>query len=196
MVSQAPPVILASTSRYRRELLARLGLAFEVAPPGVDEGVLAGEPPPARAARLAMAKARAIAVRHPESVVIGSDQVAAQGELIFDKPGESHIACAQLEQLAGREAQFHTAVAILCEARGFAATHLDTTRVLFRALGREEISRYVERERPLDTAASMKSEALGIALLERIESIDPTALVGLPLIWVAATLRQLGCRVP
>jgi septum formation protein len=193
---QAPPVLLASTSRYRRELLGRLGVEFEVAAPGVDESPLPGEAPRARAARLAMAKARALSARHPQAAVIGSDQVAAQGETIFDKPGEPRIARAQLEQLSGREAQFHTAVAILCEARGFAATHLDTTRVVFRSLSGEEIARYVEREQPLDTAASMKSEALGIALLERIESIDPTALVGLPLIWVAATLRRLGVRVP
>ena len=195
-MTPAPPVLLASTSRYRRQLLERLGLEFEVAPPGVDESELPGEAPTARAARLALAKARALAARHPQAAVIGSDQVAAQGALIFDKPGTAHSARTQLERLSGQEAQFHTAVAIVCEARGFAAAHLDTTRVLFRSLSSEEIERYVAREQPLDTAASMKSEALGIALLERIDSVDPTALVGLPLIWVAATLRELGVRVP
>jgi septum formation protein len=189
-------LVLASTSRYRRELLARLGLEFDVEAPGVDEAERADETPAERALRLATAKAEAVAQRDPRAVVIGSDQVASVGEVIFDKPGDAARARAQLARLAGKTVLFQTAVAVVCLEGGVRATHLDRTEVAFRALTAPEIERYVAREQPVDTAASFKSERLGVTLIERIDTGDPTALVGLPLIWVAARLRQLGYAVP
>lgn len=210
-------LILASTSRYRRSLLERLGIEFSVESPGLEEVHVAGEPPPERALRLAVAKAQSVADHHPGAVVIGSDQVAAAGGEILDKPGHAAGARAQLAQLSGATALFHTACAVVGPAAGahapgaaagapvagtpaagtaLRATHLDTTRVVFRALTSEEIERYVARERPFDCAGSFKSEALGVSLLERIESRDPTGLIGLPLIWLAATLRTLGYEIP
>jgi septum formation protein len=190
-----PPLILASTSPYRRELLERLGLPFAVEAPDVDEAHLAGEPPTERALRLAAAKAEAVAVRHPGSVVIGSDQVAAAGGVILDKPGTAERACRQLKHLAGSQARFHTACAVRWHNTGFSVNHLDTVTVAVRDLSAEEISAYVAREQPLNCAGSFKSEGLGIALFSRIESEDPTALVGLPLIWLAGALRQAGYRL-
>jgi len=188
-------VILASTSPYRRMLLERLGVPFSVESPGVDEVEIAGEPPPERARRLAAAKAQAVGLRHPDAVVIGSDQVAAAGEVILEKPATPARAREQLALLSAAEARFYTACSIAGPA-GFGAQHLDQTRVVFRRLSAEEIERYVMRENPLDCAGGFKAEALGISLFERIESIDPTALIGLPLIWVAAVLRRLGHAVP
>ncbi len=190
------PLILASTSAYRRTLLGRLGLTFSVEAPGLEETPLKDEAPPARALRLAAAKARAVAARHPRAIVIGSDQVGAAGSTILDKPGHEAAAREQLARLSGAAAHFYTACAVVRAAPAFSATRLDTTGVAFRRLGSEEIERYVTRERPLDCAGSFKAEGLGISLLERIESEDPTGLIGLPLIWLAATLRQLGYEVP
>jgi septum formation protein len=193
----APPaLILASTSRYRRLLLTRLTAEFEVHASNVDESPEVGEAPTARALRLALAKARTVAESHPQAVVIGSDQVAAAGTVIYDKPGTAAAAREQLERLSGSSVQFHSAVAVLRLTPAFSATRIDTTRVVFRPLSRAEIERYVAREQPLDTAASMKTEGLGISLLERIESQDPTSIIGLPLIWVAEQLRALGFLVP
>ncbi|MGH8217936.1 MAG: Maf family protein [Steroidobacteraceae bacterium] len=189
------PVILASTSPYRRMLLERLGVPFSVESPGIDEAEAAGEPPAQRARRLAAAKAQAVARRHPEAAVIGSDQVAAAGELILEKPASVARAREQLAALSAAEAYFYTACTILAPT-GFRAAHLDRTRVVFRQLSIEEIERYVARERPLDCAGGFKAEGLGIALFEHLESSDPTALIGLPLIWVAAMLRRLGHAVP
>lgn len=191
----APPLILASTSAYRRELLGRLGIDFTCVAPGVEEGVRPGESPPARARRLALEKARAVAARHPGALVLGSDQVAAIGATILDKPGDASRARAQLTRLSGSVAEFHTAVALVTHA-GRESSHVDLTRTVARQLDAAEIARYVERERPLDCAGGFKVEALGIALFERIESQDPTALVGLPLIWVAAALRHEGVPIP
>ncbi len=191
-----PSIILASTSPYRRLLLTRLGVPFTVEVPGIEETHFEHEQPPARALRLAAAKAQAIAAKQPSAAVIGSDQVASSGDTILDKPGHSTAARLQLGKLSGAIACFHTACAVTCPERGFTATHLDTTRVAFRALTPAEIDRYIDREQPLDCAGSFKAEALGISLLERIESEDPTALIGLPLIWLAATMRQLGYLVP
>lgn len=195
------PLILASTSRYRRELLARLGLPFDCVAPNVGETPLTGEAPAERALRLARAKAAAVAARHPGAVVIGSDQVAAAGETVLDKPGDAATACAQLARLSGGAAQFHTACAVMgpggdIPAGHVALIHVDLTEVRFRPLSAEEIARYVERDQPLDCAGSFKSEALGIALFERVSTTDPTALVGLPLIWLAGALRRAGYRVP
>jgi len=191
-----PALILASTSPYRRALLQRLGLEFSAQAPGIEERHVPGEAPEARARRLASEKARAVATRAPEAVVIGSDQVAAAGAQVLDKPGDLAGARAQLSALAGQRAHFHTACAVVHRASGLEALHLDTTVVSVRALAPAEIERYLERERPFDCAGSFKVEALGIALFERIDSEDPTALIGLPLIWLAATLRRAGYALP
>lgn len=186
-------LVLASTSRYRRELLERLTSSFRCIAPHVDETPRRGETPGALAARLAHAKAREVAARAPGALVIGSDQVCDVDGRAFGKPGNAARAHAQLEACSGRTALFHTAVCLIdtrSTAREYAA--LDTTRVALRKLQPEEIVRYVEREQPLDCAGSFKCEALGIALFERIESQDPTALVGLPLIALCTLLRAAG----
>ena len=185
-------MILASTSPFRRELLERLGLDFAVVAPEVDEAHISGEPPTERALRLAMQKAEAVAVLNPGSVVIGSDQVAAAGGVILDKPGTPERACQQLRHLSGSQARFHTACAVRWYNTGFSVNHLETVTVTLRDLTAGEIENYVAREQPLNCAGSFKSEGLGIALFSRIESQDPTALVGLPLIWLSGALRQAG----
>jgi len=191
-----PPLILASTSPYRRELLARLRLAFEALPPGVPEERIDGESPADQALRLALAKAQAVAGRHPGALVIGADQVAAEGERLLGKPGDAGRCRAQLASLSGKTARFYTACAVLGVSAGVRRAHVDTTTVVFRSLTGEEIERYVASERPYDCAGGFKAEALGIALLECIESQDPTALIGLPLIWLAGTLRGSGYHLP
>lgn len=187
-------LVLASTSRYRRELLARLGLPFTVESPAVDETPLPGEAPAALARRLALAKALAVAARHPEAWVIGSDQVADLDGQPLGKPGHRDAAVAQLLASSGRTVQFHTAACVVRGARQLALE--DTTRVRFRSLERAEVERYVQAEQPLDCAGSFKCEGLGITLFEAIESRDPTALVGLPLIALAQALREAGFRLP
>lgn len=186
-------LILASTSRYRHELLARLGLPFECKSPGVDETPRDGEAPEVLALRLARAKAAAVAATvDGPALVIGSDQCLALDGHVLGKPGSVEAACAQLAASSGRRVRFLTAVAVRRTADGQELTHLDATEVEFRELDAATIGRYVERERPLDCAGSFKSEGLGIALFERIDSSDPTALVGLPLIATARMLRALG----
>ena len=188
------PLILASTSRYRRELLERLRLPFHVARPEVDETPAPGETPPALAQRLARAKATAIATQQPETWVIGSDQVAALDTEPLGKPGTRENALAQLGAMSGREIRFHTA---LCLMRGVVCLEdMDTTTVKFRVLQAEEIERYVDAEQPLDCAGSFKSEGLGITLFEAIDSQDPTALIGLPLIALSRMLREAGFPLP
>jgi septum formation protein len=187
-----PPLILASTSRYRRELLARLHLPFDVLSPGVDETPLTGETPAQQALRLALAKARAVAAQRPDAVVIGSDQVADLHGQAIGKPGTHERAVQQLRRLRGHEALFHTAVAVVHAGRGFERAELSRVAVRFRALDDAEIEHYLRTEQPYDCAGSAKCETLGIALLSRIESDDPTALVGLPLIRTAELLRQAG----
>lgn len=186
------PLILGSTSPYRRELLARLRLPFEVASPEVDETPQAGEAPRDLARRLALAKAQAVAGRFPTAVVIGSDQVADLGGRPLGKPGTHERAVAQLRQMRGRTVVFQTAVAVVCQATGFAEVDLAPVRVKFRDLTDEEIETYLRAETPYDCAGSAKSEGLGIALLESIENDDPTALVGLPLIRTVRLLRAAG----
>ena len=185
-------VVLGSTSRYRRELLSRLNLPFEVAAPHVDETPLPGESPRELALRLALAKARAVAARHPEAVVIGSDQVADLAGQPLGKPGEHARAVQQLRQMRGQTVVFQTALAVVCTATGFEQVDLAPVRVRFRDLSDEEIEYYLQTEKPYDCAGSAKSEGLGIALLESIENDDPTALVGLPLIRTARMLRAAG----
>jgi septum formation protein len=189
-------LILASTSAYRRELLARLGLPFEVLAPGVNEAHVTGESPADRALRLALAKAEAVARLHPRAIVIGADQVAACAEQLLDKPGDAARSRAQLTALSGRTALFYTACAVLGASGNVHLAHVDTTTVAFRELSAAEIERYVERERPFECAGGFRAEALGITLFECIESRDPTALIGLPLIWLAAALRGAGFLLP
>ena len=190
------PLILGSTSPYRRALLQRLGLDFTVERPETSEAHLSGESPADRALRLSLAKAQAVAARHPQAVVIGSDQVASAGSQVLDKPGDAATARAQLAALSGASAKFYTGCAVIGPSGSVRLTHLDTTTVFFRSLSKAEIERYVEREKPFDCAGGFKAEALGITLFESIESTDPTALIGLPLIWVACALRRAGYVFP
>ena len=193
MNSAHPPrLVLGSTSRYRRELLERLALPFAVASPEVDETPLSGEAPAALAQRLALAKAHAVAALHPDAIVIGSDQVADLDGTPIGKPGNHERAVAQLRAMRGRSVVFQTAVAVVRPATGFAALRLVPVTVRFRALTDTEIEHYLQREQPYDCAGSAKSEALGIALLDAIDSDDPTALIGLPLIATCALLREAG----
>lgn len=187
-----PPLILGSTSRYRRELLQRLRLPFDTVAPQVDETPLPGEAPAALALRLALAKAQAVAALHPQAVVIGSDQVADLEGSPIGKPGTHARATEQLQRMRGREVVFQTAVAVVRADIGFARALLAPVRVRFRELSDAEIERYLRLEEPYDCAGSAKSETLGIALLSAIESDDPTALVGLPLIRTCALLREAG----
>jgi septum formation protein len=192
MDSMPPPLILASTSRYRRELLERLRLPFEVVSPEVDETPRVGEPPADLACRLALAKAEAVAARHPLAVVIGSDQVADLDGQPIGKPLTHERARAQLRSLSGRVAVFQTAVSVVRRDAGFARTLLAPVTVRFRALADAEIEHYLRIEQPYDCAGSAKAETLGIALLSSIESDDPSALIGLPLMRTCALLREAG----
>ena len=197
---QSPPLVrtlvLGSTSRYRRELLQRLGLPFAVAAPDVDETPLQGEAPRALALRLALAKAHAVAAQHPDAVVIGSDQVADLRGQPLGKPGTHERASAQLQRMSGETVIFQTAVAVVCAATGFEQVDLAPVEVRFRTLTGEEIERYLHAEQPYDCAGSAKSEGLGISLLDAILSDDPTALVGLPLIRTCRMLRAAGLTLP
>lgn len=190
-----PRLVLASTSVYRRALLSRLGLPFETASPGVDEAAGPDETPAALALRLAVAKAAAIARREPAANVIGSDQVAELDGQALGKPGGRDAAIAQLAAMSGRAVQFRTAVCVH-GADDAVRSHLDTTVVRFRTLSTAEIERYVDAEHPFDCAGSFKSEGLGIVLFDAIETSDPTALVGLPLIATARLLRVSGFALP
>src|SRR6218665_818701 len=190
------PVVLGSTSRYRRELLQRLNLRFQVAAPAVDETPQPGEAPRALALRLALAKARAAAQQHPEALVIGADQVAALAGAPLGKPGQHQRAVQQLRQMRGQAVAFQTAVAVVCAATGFEQWDLACVQVQFRALSDAEIERYLRAEQPYDCAGSAKSEGLGIALLDAIHSDDPTALMGLPLIRTCRMLRAAGLTLP
>jgi septum formation protein len=185
-------VILASTSRYRRELLTRLRLPFDVHSPEVDETPLPGETPHDLAVRLALEKANAVAARFPEAVVIGSDQVADLAGEALGKPGDHERATAQLRRMRGQTLIFQTAVAVVCKATGFVQRDIAPVRVVFRDLGDAAIEHYLRAEQPYDCAGSAKSEGLGIALLDAIDSDDPTALVGLPLIRTCQMLRAAG----
>ena len=185
-----PPIILASTSRYRRELLARLQLPFTTRSPETIEDVIDGEAPAAMAARLALAKAKSIAA--PNAIVIGSDQVASLDGRVLRKPGSADAAVGQLRACRGKSVLFHTAVAVIGARTETTLRHVDRTEVTFRRLDDAALERYVQLESPLDCAGSFKSEGLGVALFERISSEDPTALIGLPLIFVADALRKLG----
>ncbi|MEP6964620.1 MAG: Maf family nucleotide pyrophosphatase [Polaromonas sp.] len=188
-------LILGSTSRYRRELMQRLQIQFDVAAPDVDESPLPGEHPAQLAGRLALAKARAVARQFPGAVVIGSDQVADLNGLALGKPGNHEKAVIQLRQMRGQTVVFQTAVAVVCLETGFEQSELAAVRVRFREFGDAEIENYLSAEQPYDCAGSAKSEGLGIALLDAIESDDPTALVGLPLIRTCKMIRAAGVKL-
>ncbi len=188
-------LILGSTSPYRRELLARLHLDFDVVAPAVDETAQADETPTQLACRLAMAKARAVAAQFPSAIVIGSDQVADLNGQALGKPGHHARAVEQLQQMRGQTVIFQTAVAVVCHDSGFAQLELAQVKVKFRALSDAEIEAYLRAETPYDCAGSAKSEGLGIALLESIENDDPTALIGLPLIRTCRLLQAAGLKV-
>lgn len=189
-------LVLASTSAYRRELLQRFGLPFEVARPDIDESPLPGETPQATAERLAVEKARAVAGQFEDALIIGSDQVAHMGDTRFGKPGTVERAIAQLQSMSGRTVVFHTALAVLNTRSGRVQLDAVPTEVRFRSLTDDEIVRYVNRELPLDCAGSAKSEGLGITLLDALAGDDPNALVGLPLIALARMLRNEGIALP
>ena len=193
--SPARRLVLGSTSRYRRELMQRLCIPFDVAAPDVDETPQDHESPHDLACRLALAKARAVAALHPDAVVIGSDQVADLDGEPLGKPGTHERAVAQLQRMRGRTVVFQTAVAVVCQDTGFAQTDLAAVRVVFRNLSDAEIETYLRTEQPYDCAGSAKSEGLGIALLESINNDDPTALVGLPLIRTCRMLRAAGLPI-
>ena len=195
MEKKQKPLVLASTSPYRQQLLARLGLPFEVRSPNIDETVLTGEAPAQTAARLAEAKARAVAAQFLDALVIGSDQVADTDGSALSKPGDHATAVAQLRALSGRTVVFHTAVALVDAGSGRCDVRLVDVKSMFRRLTDEVVERYLARERPYDCAGAVKSEGLGIALFDAIESDDPTALIGLPLIAVTQMLRTYGVDV-
>ena len=185
-------LVLGSTSPYRRELLERLRIPFEVQGPEVDETPYAGETPMALAQRLALAKAQAVAKRFPQAIVIGSDQVADLNGEPLGKPGTHANAVKQLQQMRGQTVVFQTAVSVVCLATGFAQSELAQVKVQFRHVSDAAIEAYLQAEQPYDCAGSAKSEGLGIALLDRIDNQDPTALVGLPLILTCRLLRAAG----
>jgi septum formation protein len=189
------PVILGSSSRYRKELLSRLRIPFEVFSPEIDETPHSGEAPRALALRLALAKAHAVAKLHPQAVVIGSDQVADLDGTPLGKPGNHSNAVKQLQRMRGKRVIFQTALSVVCLANGYERTELAAVSVKFRDLSDAEIEAYLLAEEPYDCAGSAKSEGLGIALLEAIDNDDPTALVGLPLIRTCQLLREAGVKL-
>jgi septum formation protein len=191
----ARPLVLASTSRYRRALLAQLELPFAVASPGTDETPLPGETPRTTALRLSVAKARSVAAAHPGALIIGSDQVADFDGVAVSKPGSHEQAVLQLSAMSGRTVVFHTGLALLDSATGACQSAVVDVRSTFRELARDEIEAYLRRDQPYDCAASVKSDTLGIALFARIESDDPTALIGLPLIRLTDMLRAAGVAI-
>jgi septum formation protein len=195
MTVQTRRLVLASTSRYRKALLERLGLSFEVASPGVDEAVLSNEAPQETALRLSASKAKAVQGRFRDALIIGSDQVAAMGRERFGKPGTHENAVRQLRALSGKAVDFHTAVSVLDARTGTVDSRLVGCRVHFRTLDDERIESYLRRERPYDCSAAAKAEGLGIALIARIETDDPSSLIGLPLIALTEMLERAGLPV-
>jgi len=190
------PLVLGSTSPFRRVLLQRLGLPFATVAPRIDETRYPGEPPEALVQRLAQAKAQAIAPSHPAALIIGSDQVACIEGAVLGKPGTRERAIRQLEQAAGKRVSFFTGLCLLNSATGHAQVACEAFHVHFRTLERRRIERYVDREKPFNCAGSFKSEGLGIALFERLEGDDPNALIGLPLIRLVAMLEREGIALP
>jgi septum formation protein len=195
ILGQPRRLVLASSSKYRKALLERLRLSFEMAAPGVDEAPLSGEGPAQTALRLSALKARSLQGRFPDALIIGSDQVAAMGAERFDKPGTHEVAVQQLRALSGKAVDFHTAVTLLDASTSSIETRLVDCRVHFRTLDERRIEAYLRREMPYDTSASAKAESLGIALIERIQTDDPSSLIGLPLIALTEMLERAGLQV-
>jgi septum formation protein len=195
VMEQPRRLVLASTSSYRKTLLERLGLPFAVASPHADERALSGEDAPATALRLAQMKAQSVRAAHRDALIIGSDQVATSGGRALGKPGDHATAVRQLRALSGKSADFHTAVALLDAANGSVQTRVVPCRVHFRQMDDKRIERYLAREKPYDCAGSAKAEGLGIALIVAIETRDPTALIGLPLIALSSMLERAGLPV-
>lgn len=195
LASSGRPLILGSTSRYRKELLTRLRIPFETAAPDVDETPHSNESPKDLALRLALAKARAVALKYPEAVVIGSDQVADLEGTPLGKPGNHTNAILQLQRMRGKTVIFQTALSVVCIATGYERTDLAEVKVKFRDLSDAEIETYLRAEEPYDCAGSAKSEGLGIALLDAIDNDDPSALIGLPLIRTCQMLREAGVKL-
>jgi septum formation protein len=191
-MAQHRRLVLASSSASRKALLERLGLPFESVSPGIDEAPLEREAPSATAKRLSVAKAKAVGQSHRGALIIGSDQVASSGGRRYDKPGDHANAARQLRELSGKTAEFHTAVSLLDSASGQLQTRVVLCRVLFRTLDESRIQAYLEKEKPWDCAGSAKSEGLGIALIARIDTEDPTSLIGLPLIALSEMLERAG----
>ena len=189
-------LVLASTSRHRRALLERLGIPFEAVAPGVDEARASREPVEQLVRRLSRAKAEAVSGRHPGALIIGSDQAAERDGEILGKPGDHPTAVAQLKAASGKYMKFHTGLCLIDTRDGRVQEYTDVTRVAFRKLSDGEIERYLQAEQPYDSAGSFKSEGQGITLFEGIESNDPSALVGLPLITLCKFLRNAGLELP
>jgi septum formation protein len=195
LTASGRPLILGSTSRYRKELLTRLRIPFETSAPDVDETPHSNESPKDLALRLALAKARAVALKYPEAVVIGSDQVADLEGIPLGKPGNHANAILQLQRMRGKTVIFQTALSVVCIATGYERTDLAEVKVKFRDLSDAEIETYLRAEEPYDCAGSAKSEGLGIALLDSIDNDDPSALIGLPLIRTCQMLREAGVKL-
>lgn len=195
LAASGRPLILGSTSRYRKELLTRLRIPFETSAPDVDETPHSNESPKDLALRLALAKARAVALKYPEAVVIGSDQVADLEGIPLGKPGNHANAILQLQRMRGKTVIFQTALSVVCIATGYERTDLAEVKVKFRDLSDAEIETYLRAEEPYDCAGSAKSEGLGIALLDSIDNDDPSALIGLPLIRTCQMLREAGVKL-
>lgn len=196
MTGSPPRLVLASSSRYRKALLDRLGLAYVSVSPDIDESALPGEMPAATAQRLALSKAQRVAADFPESLIIGSDQVAVLDGRALGKPGSHVAAAAQLQAMSGRETVFHTALMLLDAASGRSDSAVVPTTVRMRTLSAAQIERYLRRDEPYDCAGSAKIEALGITLVESVDSSDPSALVGLPLIALTGMLLRAGIELP
>lgn len=196
MIQAQPQIVLASTSPFRRELLSRLCVPFEIVSPEVDESQLPGETPEVMVQRLSEAKARAGAAQFPRALVIGSDQVAVVDDEVLGKPGDHERARAQLQKLSGRTVRFLTGLCLYNAASGIAETRLVPFRVRFRTLDEARIERYLQREQPYNCAGSFKSEGLGITLFKAMEGDDPTSLIGLPLITLTSLLAKAGVVLP
>ncbi len=195
-MSASPPLVLASTSRHRCHLMERLGMPFTAAAPGVDETRRFREPVEQLVKRLSRAKAEAVAAAHPGALIIGSDQAAEREGEVLGKPGDHATAVAQLKAASGKYMKFHTGLCVIDTRDGRIQEYTDVTRVAFRKLTDAEIERYLQAEKPYDSAGSFKSEGLGITLFEGIESSDPSALIGLPLIALCRFLRAAGVELP
>lgn len=192
---KTPTLVLASSSRSRRDLLERLGIRFRQDAPHIDETALPGETPKELVLRLAQAKATAVGSAHPGAIIIGSDQVAVHGHVMLGKPGDRDEAIRQLLDCSEQEIRFLTSVCVLDSRTSVTEQYIDVTTVRFRALTLQRVQSYIDREQPLDCAGSFRAEGLGIALFEEISSQDPTALIGLPLIWLSGVLPKLGIAV-